>query len=123
MNKKPAQLTPKSKKYFEALGYVGERVEYWESFSRRRKDLFGFGDLLMIHPESGVTLIIQVCATSSKSSRRKKILSIPLARQWLLAGNDIIIHHWEKVGNRWESTAVALTLDEFPDSEESEILI
>jgi hypothetical protein len=63
------------------LGYTHQKVEFWNQFSRRRVDLFGFIDILAITPE--LTIGIQVTAGSGHAARRKKILGHPLAVEWL----------------------------------------
>ena len=50
--------TTRSKQELEDRGYHVEKVEYYNSFSRRMKDLWGFIDLLAI--KKGKVLAVQV---------------------------------------------------------------
>ena len=71
-------------------GWRGAIVERYISATRRRHDVFGFGDLLVLDGERGA-LLIQVTTTSNAASRVKKIIHecSEAAIEWLVAGNRI----------------------------------
>lgn len=56
-----------------------------------RKDLFGFGDLLMYNSTLKQTAIVQVTDGTNAASRRNKILAERRAIEWLACGNKIFL--------------------------------
>ena len=109
-------------------------VERYNSFTKRRHDLFGFIDIVAIdagglHTRKtgnklehldGRTIGIQATSASNKSAHRQKILDEPLAKVWLLAGNEIKLWTWGKKkvkrggkAYRWHLTITTITLEDF----------
>lgn len=78
------------------LGYYAEVVERWVPFSKTRKDLFGFIDIVAITP-AGI-LGIQATSSSNVSARRKKILNLdePILEAWNQAGGYVEVWGWGK---------------------------
>lgn len=82
-------------------GYLVSNVEKYNSFTKRKSDLFGFVDLVAICKNE--TLAVQVTSKSNMSSRIRKIeesenLAMVLAANW-----RIVVHGWFKnKKNRWE---------------------
>jgi len=64
--------TQRSLAHLRELGYHVEVVEKWNSFTKQRKDLWGWADLLAIR--KGEVLAVQVTA-SAVSDRIKKIMA------------------------------------------------
>lgn len=95
--------TQKTLAWCKEHNFSAQVVERWNSFAKRRIDLFGFIDLVYItgKPNSGVTGV-QCCITGDIPKRRDKIFSLYLEkdsiRTWLLSGNSIEIHGWAKRG-------------------------
>jgi hypothetical protein len=87
--------TQRSLKLLREAGWTCEIVENFNSFTKQRKDLFGFADLLCIK-EGAKPLLVQVTA-SGWAARRGKILAIPTARVCLRSGFDIQVHGWRKL--------------------------
>ena len=79
-------------------GWMCEIVEHWNPFVKRRKDLWGFCDILAIRP--GETLAVQTTSTSNVSARVTKILAEPKSVAVLKAGIKIEVHGWKKAGPR-----------------------
>lgn len=77
-----------------AHGWVPEKCSWWEPYSRRRKDLFGFADLIGMSPAG--LLLVQACAASDMSTRLKKIQANPKAQMWLEVGNQIWVVGWRR---------------------------
>ena len=69
--KKPANLNQQTRKRLEEDGYLVENVEKYNTFSRRKNDLWGFIDFLAIKRDT--ILAVQVTSKDNMSSRRKKI--------------------------------------------------
>lgn len=90
----PSQRTTK---HLREQGYLVATVEHYNSFTRRKHDLFGCIDLLAVG--NGETLAIQVTSRSNMSARIKKIednLALPemLRSKW-----RILVHGWDKGTN------------------------
>lgn len=99
--KKPAQLTPRTLKLLRDEGFACEVVEHWNSFVRRRMDLFGFIDVLALGQDE--TVAVQVCTRDAMATRRAKIADHPNVGFVRKAGWRILIHGWwqDKAG-RWQ---------------------
>ena len=77
-------------------------VEVWNSFTRTRKDLFGFIDILALEGET--TIAVQSTSWGNVSARAKKIAESPLVGFVRDANWRIVIHGWRKneKTNRYE---------------------
>ena len=85
--------TQRSLEYLRELGYHCEIVEKWNSFTKQRKDLWGWCDILAIRKDE--VLAVQVTA-SAVADRIKKIqdsITVALVRD---AGIRIEVHGWRK---------------------------
>ena len=85
--------TQRSLKALRELGYLVEVVEKWNSFTRTRKDLWGWADLLAIR--RGEVLAVQVTSTGV-SSRIKKITDSETIGRVREAGIRIEVHGHRK---------------------------
>lgn len=90
----------RSKKLMEKEGYTVDIVEHWQSFARKRKDLYGFLDLLCVADGKGV-IGVQTTTRGCMSARRKKIKEHVNYLAVQGAGIRIEIHGWFKFANRW----------------------
>jgi hypothetical protein len=89
--------TQRSLEYLREQGYHCEVVEKWNSFTKQRKDLWGWCDILAIRKDE--VLAVQVTSGSNVSARIKKIQesdTVALVRD---AGIRIEIHGWRKAAN------------------------
>ena len=85
--------TQRSLAHLREQGYHCEIVEKWNSFTKQRKDLWGWCDLLCLKGEE--ILAVQVTA-SGVSSRIKKIQESETV-SWVRKANIMIhIHGWRK---------------------------
>jgi hypothetical protein len=85
--------TQRSLVYLREQGYLCEVVEKWNSFTKTRKDLWGWCDILAIRENE--ILAVQVTA-AGVSSRIKKIMesdTLPIVRK---AGIRIEVHGFRK---------------------------
>jgi hypothetical protein len=72
------------------LGYHVEKTEQWIPGANIRKDLFGFGDLLCIHTDRYMPMVIvQATSSSNVAARVKKIHDSPLL--------PIVLNHFKVV--------------------------
>jgi hypothetical protein len=71
----------------------------------KKKDAFGFGDLLISRPDWGVGLV-QVTSRSNLNAREKKSRAIPELKVWLESGGRFILQGWkkDKKSNFWQMT-------------------
>ena len=88
--------TQRSLEHLREQGYHCEIVEKWNSFTKQRKDLWGWCDILAIR--KGEVLAVQVTA-SAVANRIKKIQdsdTVALVRD---AGIRVEVHGWRKAAN------------------------
>ena len=90
-------LTLRTTKHLREQGYLVATVEHYNSFTRRKHDLFGCIDLLAIG--NGETLAIQVTSRSNMSARIKKIQDAEALPEMLRSKWHIIVHGWDKGTN------------------------
>lgn len=86
--------TQRTLKALRAKGYTCEVTERWCQFSKRRKDLFGFIDILAL--KEGRIVGVQATSGDNTSSRIAKIKMEPKAQDFLNAGGKIIVIGWRK---------------------------
>lgn len=92
--------TQRSLKLLRDTGYSADVVERYNSFTKRRHDMFGFGDVFAFR--DGEFAIVQTTSASNFSARMKKIKANEFARDWLNAGGVIIVHGWgKKKDGKW----------------------
>jgi hypothetical protein len=93
--------TARSLKYLREAGYTAEVTEKFNSFTKRRNDLFGFIDILAIRENE--VLGVQTTSGSNVSSRVKKIQEHENVAAVRKAGIGIHVHGWRKAANgRWQ---------------------
>lgn len=94
-----ASLSVLSKEYLEKKGYTVEKVEHYNTFSHRRIDLLGVGDLLALNGKE--ILLVQVTSRANLSARQKKGRESEKLALWVMAGAKFILHGWDKHEGRW----------------------
>jgi hypothetical protein len=87
-------------KLYRDRGVVLDKVEYWNSFAGKRKDLFGCIDLVGLTPNNHI-LGIQSTSGKCRSAHLKKILAEPRIKRWLECQGKFHLVTWTKVKNRW----------------------
>ena len=99
-------------------------VEHWNPFSKTKKDLFGFADILACL--AGEIIAIQTTSLDNVSARRKKIYACDAASAWLKCGGKIWLVGWGKAvpNNRekrragtWYSKIELIELDQLAAKE------
>ncbi len=101
-----SSLTARSSAHLRDLGYMVATVEHYNSFTRRKHDLFGCIDLLCIG--NGETVAVQVTSKSNLSARKHKIEEAEAYPEMLRSGWRIVLHGWWKENNRWQLKEVEL---------------
>jgi hypothetical protein len=83
------------------LGFLADIVERRLPGCFVTRDLFGFADILAVHPVEHIVLLVQT-TTQSNFAKRLRHVQEQLATPLLLdAGVRIEIWGWRKVGGRW----------------------
>ena len=92
--------TQRSLKHLRDAGYRAEVVERFNSFTKRRHDLFGIADIVAIR--EGEVLLVQTTSGSNVAARVSKIAESEATPDIRKAGMGIIVHGWRKSArNRW----------------------
>lgn len=91
--------TQRSKALYIDLGYRVEIVERWVPGANIRRDAFGIGDLLVVHPIKQIALV-QTTTASNVAARISKLHGNAAALDWLRAGGEIHFHGWSQTGAR-----------------------
>jgi hypothetical protein len=117
--------TQRSLKLLRNAGYICHIVEKYNSFTRTRSDVYGFGDILACKASQNGSYLVQTTSRANLNARINKIMAIPEAVIWLRAGNGILVHGWSKMGKAgkrklWHCEVRCLSLDMF--TTESELL-
>lgn len=102
----PTSLTPRSKALLNERGYIVATVEHYNSFTKRKHDLFGCIDLLAIG--NGETVAVQVTSKNHLSDRKRKIEEAEAYPDMLRSGWRVVLHGWFKEKNRWHVKEVEL---------------
>lgn len=84
------------------LGYLAEVTERWIPGALKRKDLWGWCDVLCVHEETGEIVAVQTTSYGNMPARVKKIADADTTPAIRKAGVRIIVHGWRKKGRFWE---------------------
>jgi hypothetical protein len=114
--------TQRTLKELRKRGMVCDVAEYWNQFSRRRRDLFHFVDIVAL----GESITGIQCTSGSNGAARKTKIATECgdaARAWLSSGGRIEVWSWRKVGQRgkrklWEPRIEEITLADITPSGE-----
>jgi hypothetical protein len=93
-------------------GWLPAVVEKFNPGARVRQDLFGFIDIVAIHPSLQGVLGIQVTTNAHMSDRFTKMLAEPVRNRvwaWLWASNAVEIWGYAKTGPRGKRKTWTLT--------------
>ncbi|KGQ19896.1 hypothetical protein LF41_2403 [Lysobacter dokdonensis DS-58] len=95
-----ASPTSRSLANIRERGYTPWVVEYWNSFSRKRVDLYGIFDIIAVG--NGETLAVQTTSGANVSARVKKIADSEYIDAIRKSGWRVEVHGWRKSSrNRW----------------------
>ena len=92
-------------------GFTACVVEKWIPMRKIRKDAFGFGDVLAMHPGFegyGGLWLLQVTSGDNHAARLTKATALPELKTWIISGGRFAVVSWSKRGARgkrklWES--------------------
>lgn len=111
-----AYISKLTKEHAEELGWMLGLVERYDSFSRRKHDLFGFADYIAVS-EGGAVLLQVTGSKDGKSSQRgERIRKLcgerkEEVRRCLESGLRVEVWSWEKRDRRWGLVRVPITLE------------
>jgi hypothetical protein len=107
----PAKI---SGQFLRRLGFRVSHQERWNPHAEKRQDLFGFIDILAIHPELKITLGVQSTTAGHVMARMVKIDEecSKAALDWLRAGHRILIFGWKTMKPRGQRPYRRLTVME-----------
>lgn len=102
--------TARTLAYVRQQGGLAQVVERWNQYARRRVDLWGFIDVLVLDDSPGV-LGIQATTTGNVSHRLAKLREEcgPAMAKWLAAGNRLAVFGWSLKGARGKRKTWTLT--------------
>lgn len=102
--------TERSLKHLRRQGYIADVVEKWIPFVRKRKDLFGFIDILGVHKErEGDVIGVQATSATNVAARVEKIVNHENIGPVRKGGIKIVVHGWAKRKGRWQLREVDLS--------------
>lgn len=90
--------TQRSLAFWRDLGATVQVVEKWNPHAKKRQDLFGCIDILVLH--NGQIIGVQACADASRAARVAKSIAEPRLVTWLRAGALFFVESWGKHGPR-----------------------
>lgn len=88
--------TARSLQLLSSEGWTAAVVEQWVPGVARRRDLFGFVDIIAIRDDQ--TLAVQTTDITNVSHRVRKIEESPLLSSVRAAGWQIVVHGWHSDG-------------------------
>ena len=92
--------TQRSLKHLRDQGYSVQVVEKWNPFAHIRQDLFGWIDLVAVHPTLGI-LGVQTTTKENLNARLEKAKGNAALLSWLLSGGKLHAHGWRKFEGHW----------------------
>jgi hypothetical protein len=92
-----------------ASHYLAAVVEAWIPRINRRRDLFGFADVLAVHRLAREPmLLVQSTTAAHVAHRLAKARTRPELAVWLAAGGAFQVHGWYQRAGRWQVKVVAV---------------
>lgn len=92
--------TSRSLEHLREQGYLADVVEKWIPQARKRKDLYGFIDILAIKDSEIVG--VQATSGSNVAHRVDKIINHENIGAVRKANIRILVHGWAKSKGRWK---------------------
>jgi hypothetical protein len=103
-----ASPTKRTLAHLRKLGYVADIVERRLPGCFITRDLFGFADILAIHPGERVILLVQTTSRDHLAERLRRVRACPALLTLLAAGVRVEIWGWAKRNGRWQAARVAV---------------
>jgi hypothetical protein len=107
--------TARSLKLLRDSGFVVAVVEKWLPHVNRRRDLFGFADLLAVHRVERGVLLVQATTKANVAARLTKAKAKPELAVWLRNGGRFEVWGWYQDAGRWQVKRVEVRGDDLRD--------
>jgi hypothetical protein len=104
-----ASPTSRTLDYLRSSGYVAGVVETWLPRIERRRDLFGFIDIVGVHPVRKEVVFVQTTTTTNLASRIAKAKARAELAAILAAGARVLFIGWGQGAEGWAAKIVELT--------------
>lgn len=99
--KKPVKLEYISFAYAKRQGWEPDITEHWLIPGRKKKDLYGFIDMLVLTPTN--ILGVQITTKQNVNARIKKIQASPIYPKWRQSGGLLEVWGWYRDNNNiWQ---------------------
>ena len=86
--------TSRTLNYIREQGWEADKVEQWNMYSRKRKDLLGIIDIIAL-TDKGIMGIQSTGQAFAEHNR--KILEEPMSLKWLEKGGSLMLIGWRKI--------------------------
>jgi hypothetical protein len=93
-------------------GFISGVVERWLPGVNLRSDLWGFADVLAVHPRERTFLLVQATTIANMASRLAKSRTRPELAAWLRAGGQFEVHGWVQRGSSWRLKIIGVRPDD-----------
>jgi hypothetical protein len=90
------------------LGYTADVVERRVPGCFTTRDLFGIADILGVHPEERIILLVQTTSRDHLADRLRRVRACPALPLLLAAGMQVELWGWAKRNGRWHAARVAI---------------
>ena len=91
-------------------GYMVDIVEHYNAYAHVRKDMFGWADLVALHPQKRGVLAVQTTTGSNLAARVAKASATASFKLWVACGNAVEFHGWRKVLKAGRGTKMRIWL-------------
>jgi hypothetical protein len=96
-----SNTTQRSLAWLRENGYTPTVVEHYNAYARRKFDLYGFIDIVALHPKLPGLLGIQTTTGAHLQDRIRKAKALDTYHLWIACGNRVLFMGWRKLGGRW----------------------
>jgi hypothetical protein len=93
--------TQRSLTLLRRSGHLAAVVETWIPHVNRGRDLFGFADVLALHPVRREVVLVQITTADHLAARLAKVRAAVELPGVLAAGCRVQVHGWCRVGGCW----------------------
>jgi hypothetical protein len=100
--------TARSLAWLRKEGFRACVVERWLPRVEKRRDAFGFGDVLAAHPVHKIVMLVQATSATNVSARLSKARAIPELAAWLRSGGTFEVHGWSFQAGKWRVRRVGV---------------
>jgi hypothetical protein len=104
--------TARTLDYLRRAGYLADVVERFLPAVNRKRDCFGVGDVLAVHPAGRAVLLVQATTGDHVADRLRRIQARPETPGLLKAGVGVEVWGWSLRAGRWTVRRVAVRVED-----------